>query len=410
MGEEARQLRLLVLSYACSPFLGSEAGAGWGMVRVASEIAQVTAVVSPHHANDRARWLEDHPDDSIRFVEVPLKKGGLLTSLVRRIDHRGFMTYVQWLKEAEQVSIALNLETPFDASLHASIGSYWLPSPLVHLNVPCVWGPVGGATRTPWRLWRYLGLRGWFGEIEKAIAVRLATLLPSVKETWRESAIRLAETPETRDALPKSSSGTSTRLLNRVLFHDVQTVPPNDVGYAREPFLIFPSALEGRKGPRLAIHALAAASESVRLIFTNDGRELVALHRLAQRLGVEHRVEFKGKIPRDEMLAMMSRATAVVLTGLRETGGMALAEAMILGTPVIALAHGGPNLVAGFATDPSRLVLIEPESPGETTRRLGEAMTHFVESPNLSSGAFIDRVRAKQALHQAIQDAASRSA
>jgi glycosyltransferase involved in cell wall biosynthesis len=239
----------------------------------------------------------------------------------------------------------------------------------------------------------------------------MATLVPSVRQTWHKAAIRLTETPNTKDALPKQfHEDVNTRILNRVLLQDVPARAAVEVGSKREPFLLFPSALQGRKGPRLAIHALAHASETARLIFVNDGYESAALQRLARKLGVDQRVEFRGRIRREDMLMMMSHSAAVVLTGLREVGGMALSEAMMLGTPVIALANGGATLIAEYATDQSRIALIESTSPDETSRRLGEAMTRFIENPWPSCDGYLDRDRAKRALHKAIQDAVRNSA
>ena len=45
---------------------------------------------------------------------------------------------------------------------------------------------------------------------------------------------------------------------------------------------------------------------------------------------------------------------------MREEGGLALAEAMLSGAPVIVLAHGGARTIAERALDPSRVTLIEP--------------------------------------------------
>jgi glycosyltransferase involved in cell wall biosynthesis len=76
------------------------------------------------------------------------------------------------------------------------------------------------------------------------------------------------------------------------------------------------------------------------------------LEALAQRLGVAHRVVFRGKISPDELQASYARAAVCVLPsvldarGDTEGLGVVLLEAMNHGTPVIASRVGGiPDIV-----------------------------------------------------------------
>jgi len=401
-------VRLLVLAFACDPYGGSEPGAGWGMVKTASEIADVTAMVPSHHMEAISRWQRAHPDEKIRFVDVPVNPIGRAALRFLNLDQRmWFLTYISWLRQALKAARRLHAEEPFDASLHSSYGSYWLPSPLTRIEgLPCVWGPVGGATRTPWRLWSYLGVRGWLGEMQKLIALKLVSLLPPVRRTWRRAAIRLVETANTRNALPRRYHNEETRIINRVLLYDVpdELNPPKPV--ERETYLLFPSRLQARKGPRLAIAALTHTPAWVKLVFITDGYERAALEALAKRLGVAEQVDFRGWVPRDEMFEMMNASAGVVFTGLREEGGMALAESMMVGAPVVVLAVGGPQLITEHSTDPFRTALVQPGSAAKTAKRLGEAMTGFATSPPAGTGDYLDRASSKRALHRAIQDAA----
>jgi glycosyltransferase involved in cell wall biosynthesis len=195
----------------------------------------------------------------------------------------------------------------------------------------------------------------------------------------------------------------SARVVNRAIL----THAPNRTDRPRGSNLVFTSPLEGRKAPRLALHALAYSADDVRLVFINDGPEEGKLKSLAQDLGLQHRVEFRGRIPRQEMFDVVAEAAACVHTGLREVGGCALAEAMMTGSPVIVLGWDGARQIAEAATDQSRVAIIEPGWPDETARRLGAAMTRFVrESPEATS-PYLDQATTARALQQAIIDAAA---
>lgn len=402
-----RRPRVLVLAFACNPATGSEPGAGWGVVQALASVADLTVLVPPHEFEKIEVPAAECGENLIRFIEVPGKEAdhGLLERLGCLDRRLWFLRYLLWLKKADRVCRQLHAERPFEATVHATYGCYWLPTPLRHVDTPLMWGPVGGATRTPFSLYRYLGWRGIVGEWQKIIMLRLLSLLPSVRQTWHGASVILVETENSRRALPESI-GSRVRLINRAPLASVPKLAP----VPRKGYLLFPSLLEGRKGPRLALTALARTPSAVRLVIVSGGYEESALRRMARRLGVSDRVEFRGRVPRQEMFAMMNEAAAVVFTGLREEGGMALAEAMSMGAPVIVLAIGGAEHIARQGTDPSRLRLIEPSTADETARRFAETMTEFCTHPPSATGPYLSPGPTSLAIQEALRDTLARGA
>ena len=405
-GNGSRRPRVLVIAFACDPYDGSEAGAGWGVVQACAEIADLVVLVPSHQMRILEAWQQKHLDERIRFIEVPLPKSvEAFLHLIPWSHKWWFILYFFWLHSAKHVALRLEMEKPFDGSLHAAYGSYWLPSPIVHLRAPSVWGPVGGATATLPRLWRFLGWRGLVGEWGRWLTVRAGSLLPATRRTWRLASIRIVESENSRKALPRAMQA-ETRVINRAVLQEVPSVNPGERGN----YILFPSAIEARKGVRLAVHALAFTPPHVRLIFAAGGYEQEALERLVQRLGIADRIEFRGRIPRAEMLRMMVDAAGVVCAGLREEGGCALSEAMQLGVPVIVLGYGGARIVAEANTDPSRVALIETRSAKQIVGDFAAAMTKFSTHPLPARGSYLDRTGTKSALQQALRDALAKSA
>ncbi len=339
-GVPATRPRAVVFAYACEPGRGSEPGAGWGVVRALAAAADCTVLVGPEHAAGVRRWSERHPDDAaaIEFVVVPEARWP-------RRAGRGrlgwFAAYLRWLPNAERAARRLHAERPFDAACHASYSTYWLPSPAVALGIPSVWGPVGGAVTTPLALWPALGWRGVVGEVVDRVAVRLCSLLPATRRAWRGATLHVLQNEETRARLPAALRA-GARVLNHALFVDVPAAAGRQ---PRGPHLLFAGALESRKGARLALHAMAYAPADVRLTVAGDGLERKTLERLAARLGVSERVTFLGAVPRERLFALLDTTAAAVFTGLREEGGLALAESMLRGVPAIVLGHGGARVI-----------------------------------------------------------------
>jgi glycosyltransferase involved in cell wall biosynthesis len=391
--------RLIVFAYAAEPGRGSEPGAGWGLLQAMRDFAHCTVLVGPEHTEGLRRWQQEQisADVNLDFIEVAEPTGA---SLAKKHRVTWFSLYLLWLQRAYARARSIHRDSPFDMAIHITYAAYWLPTPATRMGIPSVWGPVGGGVSTPPRLWPLLGWRGVFGEVLDFAAVRIASMWPSTRRSWRQSNIRIVQNGSTLDRLPQGIQDDAL-LLNHVLFIEPPRVPHGP----REPFILYVSALEARKGPRLAIRAMAAAPPNVRMVMVGDGPERRAVERLAFRLGVADRVDFRGRLDHPEIFDLLGRCAAAVFCGLREEGGVALAEAMLAGTPVIVLGNGGARTIAEAATDSSRVIIVEPGSVAETASRMGEAMARFSRNPPLETSPLLDQAAARERLRAAVEAA-----
>jgi glycosyltransferase involved in cell wall biosynthesis len=371
-------------------------------VQALSGLAECMVLVGPEHVAGIREWEKSHPTTAhLSFVEVAEPRWAPLSKWHRIA---WFSVYLFWLRQAYRVGLRLHRARAFDVICHASYSTYWLPSPAVRFGVPSIWGPVGGAVTTPFRLWPLLGWRGIIGELLDLTAVRMLARLPATRRTWRNATVRVVQNQETLARLPKELQS-STRILNHAFFADTREARRSQPTAG----ILFIGSLAPRKGARLAVHALAYACEDVHLEVIGDGPERMKLGRLARRLRVARRVRFAGQLRREEVLRKLEGASAVVFTGLREEGGIALAEAMRAGVPVIVLAHGGARTIAESAVDPSRVALIEPQNVSVMARRIGEAMTRFTRPLPFATGGTLDVAAALQALRKAFEAALAAS-
>jgi glycosyltransferase involved in cell wall biosynthesis len=384
-GPDTRRARIAVWAYNCNPERGSERGATWAFVHDLAELADLVVFHSPADSAELSGWAEEHPDATVEFVAVPEPAWMAIVHRWFRFHRQlEFVTYEGWLRGVVHETRRRHARVPFDAVSHVSYSSYWLPSPAWKLGIPSIWGPAGGGVRTPLRLVPTLGAAGILAELERSIALSVAAVMPATRRTHRRVTVPIVETEETRGRLVRQRQA-DAEIVNRIALIDPQTAGAGagtpSITEMSDEFL-FTSALWGKKGTRLAIEALAYADPRIRLAFVNHGYDQSRLERLARKRGVADRVRFDGRIPRDELFSRMQGAAGLLFTGLREEGGLALAEAMYQGLPVVVLAHGGAGLVARQALDPSRVRVVEPGSIRETARRLGEAMTElYAEAP-----------------------------
>ena len=77
--------------------------------------------------------------------------------------------------------------------------------------------------------------------------------------------------------------------------------------------------------------------------YRNTLRQEHELRGLARELGLDDRVTFIGRQPREEVARLMAESAVVVLPSRAESFGAVLVEALACGTPVVATHCGGPE-------------------------------------------------------------------
>lgn len=390
----------LVFAYACEPGGGSEPGAGWAVVRALADIADVTVLVNPADHEALMSWLATHADVPIR--PLPVVEPAWVPARRRR-PWQWFVCYLGWLRNATRTARRLVSETAFDAVCHVTYSAYWLPAPATRLGLPSLVGPVGGAVTTPRPLLPTLGVRGMLWQAVELLVVRMSARLPVVRADLRRATVVLSQNQETTRQLRRVRSGPIEEVNHAEL---LEAPRPRS---ARGRSILWVSSVESRKGPALAVLALAAAPAHIRLTMIGDGPMLPAVRRRAARLGVTDRLDVRGRLPHDETLRAVRDASVMVFTGLREEGGVALAEALGSGVPVVVLGIGGARDIAQRAHDPSRVAVIGPAGAARTARRLAAAITRLADAASPDTDSLLAGGRARATLAAALATALAAS-
>lgn len=89
-----------------------------------------------------------------------------------------------------------------------------------------------------------------------------------------------------------------------------------------------------------AVAYLAQHQKKTYLLVVGDGPERTDLEQLARQLGLQSRVHFTGRVPEDSDSAVMTVSDVAVFPG---THGLAINQAMALGTPVVVADLPGPD-------------------------------------------------------------------
>ena len=300
----------------------------------------------------------------------------------RRSTQAGVEThYYLWQKTAHTTARALHQRVGFDLAHHATYVRYWMPTALADLDIPFVWGPVGGGESPPASFYGEFDRAEW-GKERLRDAVRwLGERDPAVRRAARRCRIALATTQETRDRL--AALGVA----------DVRTVgetalPESEVRRLGALPCPPPSPLRfisvGRllhwKGFQYGLRAFAEADlPAAEYWVVGAGPERGRLEALARNLGIADRVTFFGALPRDETLQKLSACHVLVHPSLHDSGGWVCLEAMSARRPVLCFDLGGPGVQvsdqAGFK--------VRAVTPPQAVGALAARMRMLHEHPDL---------------------------
>ncbi|WP_084469570.1 glycosyltransferase family 4 protein [Jiangella gansuensis] len=371
-------MRILVVSWEYPPVIYG--GLGRHVHRLTEGLiadGHDVAVVTQSHPD----LPEEHDDNGVRVLRAqpdpPAGERGedlvpwvlSLNTSMMRAAHRLTREWVpdvvhahDWVDAHAGINIARAIDAPLVATVHATeagLWDGWLSTPLSRARHDIEAWLVAEATRTI--------VCSEAMRVEAAAAFDVApedltVILNAVDQpAWRTTA--------------------EARRATRERFG----IPP------KTPLMVFGGRLEWEKGVDVCIEALALVRQrhhDARLVLAGAGSQEVNLRRLAQRLQIDHVVQFAGRLDQPELASLFGTADVALVPSSYEPFGIVALEACAAGTPVIAGDSGGLREVVEH--DVTGL-LVPPRDPGD----LAAAALRLLDEPGLSQ-------RLVRAAHQRI--------
>lgn len=333
------RLKVLISAYACEPGKGSEPEVGWQWALQMARYHDVTVLTRANNRPAIEAELARLPEPRPQFIYFDLAP--LLLQMKKRLRmHRGY--YVLWQRAASKRVAELVRSQKFDLLHHITFATFRYPTAIWGHGVPCIWGPVGGVESIPAALlpWRYPG--PLFSEILRNGDNLLQTATMGVlRRRAKQSQLVLVSTRQMEAAFAELDI--RARLMPTI---GLQTgnfpVPPRPV--QRGPLrLLYVGNLIPLKGLDFGLQALKASGTDARLTLIGSGSFRKTLETMVAKLGLKGRVDFRGRLPREQALAAYRDFDVCLFPSLHDTGGYAVIEAMCNAMPTICLAVGGPE-------------------------------------------------------------------
>jgi glycosyltransferase involved in cell wall biosynthesis len=369
--------KILVAAYACEPESGSEPGVGWQMCQAIGREHDVWVVTRSNNRASIERALAREPNPHLNFAYADLPRWARFWKRGERGIH---LYYYLWQFAAWRAARGLTRQIKFDLAHHVTFVSDYTFTFLGLLDVPFVWGPIGSNGKG--HAARKRSLKATFAHQMPYYVKALRRIFdPLVWLCGVRAKLVIGNHGSVMTRLPLSLLARGKYLTHIAIGVEDQFVSQQPrVEHAGFSVLSMGNLLP-IKGFHLTIGAFAQLAQShpaARLTIAGDGPLRASLEALARQLGVHDKVEFTGRLPRPEALALMRSADAFLFPS-SEVAGMVILEAMAHGVPVIGLRGAG----VGEMVPPECGFAVEQDTPDHTVEALARCLMRLASDPAL---------------------------
>jgi glycosyltransferase involved in cell wall biosynthesis len=337
-------MKILISSFACSPYQGSEPGVGWTAIQQIATQGHLVCVLTHEHSREP---IERAIRECLVPANVQFRFVGKFdcwhpNGMLARIQ--SWVIYRNYCREVLAAAVEWHKEIGFNLCHQVTIASFRQPSELWKLTIPFIWGPLGGAGVIPPAFRSMLSpcARGFekVRDLSTFFALRSKALLDCIHKT----SVLVCANEETsnfikpfRENRPMFKIPVLSFPPEQVDLFQIQRFSPPDDGTLQ---IFAGGSLIGSKGLNLALLALALVKrQGVDFHYTiaGCGSELKPLKRLTHKLGLDARVTFHPGYKGDDYVKTLQSNHVFLLPSFRESLGITMIEAVIAGCyPVVA--------------------------------------------------------------------------
>lgn len=373
-------LRVLLSAYACEPEKGSEPAVGWNWLLQIARFHEVRVITRANNRDSIETALAKEPIPNSHFVYFDLPRWARFWKKGER-GHR--LYYYLWQIGAYFVARRLNAQVGFDLMQHVTFGQYWPPSFIGLLDVPFIWGPVGGGDSAPRSFRSDISCRGRLYEMFRDLRGRLALVDPVMRLLVSRYRVAIAATEQTATRLRMLGAKRVVLLPSLGTMEAMKYVGTFPTRSSNSFRIISIGRLVHWKGFHLGLRAFArfqARYPESEYWIIGEGPEGRLLRALARKLEIETKVVFWRTFPTlHDVYKKLAECDVLVHPALHETFGTVCFEAMMLGRPVICLDLGGPAMQVTEETG----IKVPASFPEQAVQELATALARLADDPAL---------------------------
>lgn len=370
-------MKVLLSAYACEPHRGSEEGFGWNwsthLAKEGHEVWVLTRNWAQEAVEEEMR-KNPIPNLHFQFVDIPARYKPAMKGIFGVYAH-----YFLWQRAAYRHAKALLDNQAFDLAHHVTWGSLIGGSWLWRLDLPFLFGPVGGGQVAPAAFKEYFPTR-WRQESARTyITEKLLPSLPATRKMLKNTELLLATNSDTLNIANRMGARRSSLFLDTGLPDHYFAEQPK-TGYQKNKMnILWVGRLLERKAIRLSLEAVARLDFPFSMTILGDGPEDAFVNDWIADMGLSERVAWKGRVPWADVQRAYEEHEVFLFTSLRDSFGSQLLEAMSNGLAIVTLDHQGAS---DFVPDNAG-IRVKVTTPGETTTLLADALSRLNNNNDL---------------------------
>jgi glycosyltransferase involved in cell wall biosynthesis len=278
---------------------------------------------------------------SINFIFLPRTWKGYKKSRPI-LPMKSYSDYKKWLKNAYKIAQNYNNIINFDIVHHLRGNSAREPGYCWQLSVPYIWGPTGGTTKVPWKMFRLLNLRDCILQAARTIITDIQfRLRPRIKKAVRNASCIIAQTSYDKKQF-KKVYGIDTPLIHEQAANPViAQIRKKD---EKRPLqIMWAGRCISLKGLPILLYAITDSRLKGKIILhiAGDGPQKKHWQALSKQLDIADYCIWHGWISQQNTIALMQQSDVFAFPSLLEATSTAVMEALSTGLPVICIKHCG---------------------------------------------------------------------
>jgi glycosyltransferase involved in cell wall biosynthesis len=375
-------MNILMSSFNCSPYKGSENSLGWNWIYTAAKEGNTISVLtwSINKEEIEKYWdlcseEESKIRERIKYYYIEPKENKLKIS--NHINE--ILVYRSFQKKAYKFAKKLILKEKFDFVHHVTWASCVQITHLYKLGVPFILGPVGGGERIPNNINISLSFKDKLTEWLRVLVQNISKSNYSHRQLYSKSSKIFVTTKETKMIIPK-------KYWNKVYILQAIGLKVSDIVKQPKKYgkinclkVLAVGRLIYWKGIEIAIDAVIKAYESglnIELTIVGEGEKK---DELMKKVNDKHKsvVKFLGSIEYSRLNDIYNDSDLLLNCSLHDSGCLVVVEALSQGLPVICIKTGGPAIL----TDDNCAIRIEPDSYENVGNNVAKELKNLANEP-----------------------------
>lgn len=375
--------KFLVSAYGCEPNKGSEPGIGWQWSLQLVKFGEVHIITRKNNKEVISKTLSTMPKEISSKLFFYYYDTNKFIKSIKKGDNNLYPYYFCWQIGAYRLAKRISRDISFDYCFALTFGSIWMPTFMYKLNIPFVWGPIGGGEAIPDEYFQLIGKKSALIQRIRKVMMKTVSINPLIIRPLKKSKIVIARTDDTVKVIPQKYRNKVKTCLETSI--DLREIQPkeykiNNINEGKISF-IYTGRLINIKGIELIILAIPNLinKDKVKLILVGDGPQKKYLQDLSEKLNILNNVYFTGKISRPNLLNLLRQSDVFIFPSLKEGGSWALMEGMGASLPVICLDSSGMHII----TDETCAIRIPVQGIDDTIKAYTEAMDKLIKNKDM---------------------------